>query len=102
MGYLLIDHKGGLAPDGSKGERLEFDTVSCCHCQKVIKIVIAGVTKAYETKFRCDRCKRPVCRFCGTVLAGVCSPVAAKIEDAVKRGGWNPWHVYEYKILPHR
>lgn len=95
MGHLLI-------VEGVGSKKQEYDTVSCKHCQAVIKVVIAGVSKAYETKHRCDRCKGPICRYCAENLGGRCSPIMAKVEHALKTGVWDNDHVYEFKILPHR
>lgn len=95
MGQLLI-------VQGLGEKKLEFDTVSCRHCQSVIKVVIRGVERAYDTKYRCDRCRGPICKYCAEVLEGKCSPIMAKVEEALKTGRWPHDHVYEYKILPHR
>lgn len=100
MGYLLIDHSAGTGPDGLTGKKVEFDTVSCCHCQALIRVVIKGVEKAYECPYRCDRCRAPICKFCATTLGGACSPIMAKVEECLKTGIWPTRHAYKYRILP--
>ena len=82
MGYLIKDHRQGQGVDGKQGKLEEYDTVHCRHCGAVIKIVIKGVMKAYETKFSCGTCHGPICRYCATVLNGeiYCRPVG-KLYD---------------------
>ena len=72
MGYLIIDHRGG----GGKLE--EFDTVSCKHCQAVIKIIPGK----REDKW-CGLCAGPICEFCHA--KGVCEPFWSKIERQLAR-----------------
>lgn len=95
MGVLLVDNTV------SGGIRFECDTISCKHCQAIIKVIISGVKKAAETKFRCERCRGPICRHCAEVLKGVCSPILAVVERALKTGKFEIGRHYEYKIMPH-
>lgn len=98
-GVLLIDHSGGQGPDGQKGRKEEYDIVTCRHCQAIIKMVVRGCTRAYETKFRCEKCAGPICRHCGEVLKGECSPILAKVEKALKTGVWDDRHVHHYNTV---
>jgi len=38
VGYLMIDHRGGQNPDGSKGTLIEYDTSQCPHCGGIVEI----------------------------------------------------------------
>lgn len=102
MGLLIIDHSACTDPvTGKQGEKLEFDTVSCGHCQALIRLVIKGVKKAYETPYRCARCKLPMCRHCAEVLGGECDPLWEKINRALKTGVWGH-QAYVFKTIPAR
>lgn len=81
MGYLIIDNRVAEGPTGLQ----EYDTKSCVHCQKILKIV-KGAT---EGNF-CMPCMGPVCDPC--MGKGVCEPskrrylsFMAKIERAMHR-----------------
>lgn len=90
MGYLLNDNRV------SGGEVLEMDTIACCHCRAVIRIVIKGCTKAYETPFNCEHCKKPICRYCAEVLLGACpGDYMSVVEHAERTGIWEP-RTYQY------
>lgn len=97
MGFLVIDHRDGFEPDGSKGRLQEYDTVSCKHCQALIRIVLKGVTKAYETPYRCDRCNGPICRYCGEARKGICTPFPALVERAIRIRKALEWREYHYR-----
>lgn len=96
MGLLIIDHSG------SGGVKQEFDTVPCKHCQAVIRVVIKGVKKAYETKSRCSRCHGPICNACASHMelnGGECNaPFLAKVEQALKKQRWQEHCDYHYKL----
>ena len=70
MGYLLIDHRGTCDPTGTKdGRTEEYDTISCAHCQAVIKIKILGPCRTeVDGPGECDWCKKPLCHTCGALL----------------------------------
>ena len=108
MGYLLIDHRD--VPDvvlpngfalGIGGKLLEYDTQACTHCQAVIKIVVRGVKKALETKYRCGRCAGPVCKYCAVLMAkngGQCtSHWKAKLDAVLRTGRWMADYIYPYR-----
>ena len=50
MGYLMVDDRA------SGGHLREYQTVSCCHCQAVIRVV-----KRQREGFWCTNCMKPVC-----------------------------------------
>lgn len=98
MGYLMIDHRctegvelinGAAVLTGKDGRLVEMDTVACEHCQAVIKIVLKGVNRAYDTKHSCPKCVRPICNSCAEAMhvsGGVCpGPVLAQIHRALDR-----------------
>jgi hypothetical protein len=71
MGYLLNDDSA------SGGKRLEWDTVSCRHCQAVIKVERRQHQGAY-----CMKCGGPVCNTprCATE----CAPFRRRLEQQIK------------------
>jgi hypothetical protein len=90
MGLIIIDETN------TGGKKVEIDTVSCCHCQAIIKIYNRLVRGANNTKHRCRHCRKPICKHCATALKGVCSPIQDKCEQAVKSGVWgwfNPYRI---------
>ena len=72
MGYLTVDHRGA----GGKLE--EYDTVSCKHCQTVIKVVRRQREGAW-----CMTCAGPVCFKCAETEE--CTPFMKKIERWQRR-----------------
>ena len=99
MGYLFKDN--GEDNGQARHQRIEeYDTISCKHCQGVIKIILRGCTKAAATKYRCSRCNGPICKYCAETLKGECSPVALKIAHAVKSGKWDPKVLYTPRYIP--
>ena len=72
MGHLLIDDRV------SGGELKEFDTVSCKHCQAVIKIKRGQKDGAW-----CNLCFGPVCNT--KVCASKCKPFFKKVEEKLRR-----------------
>lgn len=96
MGYLYVEQK--ICPiTGKCFDKVEYDTLACAHCRAVVRVVIKGVTKAYETPFKCEHCKRPLCKFCGTIRKGECNPEHDHIERSVKEGRWAKRQNYRYK-----
>lgn len=93
MGLLMISGMSG---------KEEIETVSCKHCQKVIKILLKGCTKEVQTKFSCGRCRGPICRACAEImdLTGQCSPVGAKVDEALRTGVWPTHTPNAFKFLP--
>lgn len=95
MGYLLIDHSQTEGVDecgqltGKSGKLLEFDTVGCKHCQAVIRIVIKGVNRAYETKHACSKCRGPICNYCAQAMqrTGECPGEFRVVIDRLKQKG---------------
>ncbi len=71
MGYLLNDKRGAGGP------LLEYDTVSCKHCQAVIKIVHGQKQGAW-----CNNCGGPVCNT--QQCATACVPFLEKIEQKLR------------------
>lgn len=88
MGYLVRDHRSTCDPTGTLDGKLEeWDTVPCCHCNRPIPILLRGVTRKIAADHCCSKCRKPLCRDCGAVLArtGTCpGPVLKQIEDALK------------------
>jgi hypothetical protein len=72
MGYVMVDNRA------SGGTLVEYDTVSCRHCQAVVK-----VTRGQREGFYCMHCGGPVCRHCGTL--GSCTPFMKKVDDRLRR-----------------
>ena len=70
MGFLMIDHRGGCDPTGMKDGRLEeFDTISCPHCQAVIKKKVMGPCRTVvDSPGECDFCRKPICHNCAALL----------------------------------
>lgn len=69
MGYMMVDNRG------AGGELVEFDTVSCKHCQRAMRVV-----RRARTGLLCMRCAGPVCETCGP---GPCTPFVQKLEAAI-------------------
>lgn len=70
MGYMMIDNRAG------GGDLVEFDTVSCKHCRRAIRVV-----RRARTGLLCMRCAGPVCETCGP---GPCTPFVKKLEAAIQ------------------
>ncbi len=90
MGILISDHRSTVDPTGTKDGKLEeWDTVSCPHCQAVIKIKVLGPSrKKIDSPGECDFCKRPICHACAARLAvtEVCpGEMRANIRRALER-----------------
>ena len=75
MGHLLIDDRV------SGGKLREYDTVSCKHCQAVIKVELKPKTKMSGPW--CDLCFGPVCDT--EVCASRCTPFFKKVEEKLRR-----------------
>lgn len=75
MGHLLIDDRA------SGGKLREYDTVSCKHCQAVIKIEIRPKTKMCQPW--CDHCFGHVCN--AKACASLCVPFFRKIDEKLRR-----------------
>ena len=94
MGHIYIEE--GVHPvSGVTLPRVEIDTVACKHCRAVIRVVLAGVTRAYDTPHRCGRCDSPICAFCARKMDqdGDCQgPMDAVIDQFfTSRGLDNPY-----------
>jgi hypothetical protein len=98
VGFLTIDHRGTLNPDGTKGTLKQVDTVACKHCGAVVAKIL-GAVEDYEPKRRCTRCHGAICAYCASLV--VFNPIAARIEHAIKVGYWDESYQYEYKIAPN-
>ena len=70
MGYLLVDDRA------SGGMKREYDTVSCKHCQAVIKV------KRRSGNW-CRNCAGPVCD--NIACTRRCTPFFKKVEEKLKR-----------------
>ena len=70
MGYLAIDHRYTLDPTGTKDGTLEeCDTLSCPHCQCVLKTKVMGPCRTIvDSPGECDWCKKPICHRCAGLL----------------------------------
>lgn len=70
MGILISDHRSTVDPTGTRDGKLEeWDTLSCPHCQAVIKVLILGPTrKKIDSPGECDFCRKPICRTCAARL----------------------------------
>lgn len=72
MGYLVRDHRSTVDWTGERDGRLEeWDTVSCRHCQAIVRIVVKGCTKAREHHRDCPDCKGPLCKACDEIYGAV-------------------------------
>lgn len=76
MGYLIID-QSATETNGKRGEKLEYDTVSCKHCQCVLRIV-----KRQKEGAWCFTCGGSVCIPCSKT--GQCVPFMKKVECQIK------------------
>ena len=72
MGYLLIDDRA------SGGLKQEFETVSCKHCQAVVKVM-----RRQKSGYWCRHCSGPVCAL--RECRERCSPFFKKIEEKLRR-----------------
>lgn len=90
MGYLIRDHRSTTDWTGSRDGRLEeWDTVSCKHCQAIVRIIIRGVNRAREHHRDCPECKGPLCRDCDAAYGATKTcpgDLRARIERALDRG----------------
>jgi len=75
MGHLLIDDRA------SGGKLREYDTVSCKHCQAVIKMDLNPKTKVSQPW--CDLCFGHVCNT--KACASRCTPFFKKVEEQLRR-----------------
>ena len=93
MGLLLFTPIGGE-------KELEFDTISCPHCQQVKAITLKGLTKHVKYHHWCGRCKKAICKGCAKAMqqTGNCpGPFHARIDEQVRTGAPVPdnW-TYKY------
>ena len=98
MGYLYTF--GEIHPlTGVTLGKHECDTIACAHCRAVIRIILEGNgSHLYDTKHKCERCRKPICTFC----AGKgCSPDSHQIEESVKAKRWVGHSEYKYKGYVH-
>ena len=70
MGFISIDHRGTCDATGTKNGCLqEWDSVSCPHCQAVLKKHILGPCRTkVESPGECDHCRKPLCVACAERL----------------------------------
>lgn len=106
MGYLLVDHRGGQNPNGSRGTLIEYDTTQCPHCGGIVERrkrklmgligsgVIGSVLSPEDTEpdpgdTFCDSCMKMVCpnpecrKFCAPFMQTILR-VAAEKEQSRK------------------
>lgn len=89
---------------GDVGHNAEFDTISCAHCNKIVRVkpgtgatvyifeqmLVDPVTRQYriivkeEAGAFCRCCMKPVCLPCDEV--GTCTPLMKKIEEQERQG----------------
>ncbi len=78
MGYLMIDHRGGMDPAGKKGTLIEYDTSQCPHCGGVVEIrrsrsiTLGGSSIFGKALSPEDSEPRPDDMFCGKCHAFIC------------------------------
>ena len=72
MGHLLIDDTA------SGGVKQEYDTVSCKHCQAVIKVM-----RKQKSGYWCQHCSGPVCK--NPECIKQCTPFFKKVEEKLRR-----------------
>ena len=95
MGYILLDHtQGGAGPPEpgmpfnsrpTTGIKQEWDTYSCVHCQRVMRVIIHGpARKSVENADRCTKCAKPICVKCARAMdvTGVCP---GPLRDAIEK-----------------
>ena len=70
MGYLLNDNTA------SGGEKREYDTVSCKHCQAIIKV-------QKKSGNWCWQCGGPVCTSRACTIR--CTPFFKRVEEKMRR-----------------
>ena len=88
MGYLLIDHSGGIGPDGKRGIKQEYDTRQCPHCGGIVKIYVKRhlLFKEQGTPdegFFCMQCMAPICEYCAKTPE--CIPFMTKLVERMRR-----------------
>ncbi len=101
MGVMYVE--GEICPiTGDQFKGAEFGTISCCHCQAIIRIAIKYTPAAYEARWYCSRCHGWICEECKKIVeeknGGQCTgPTAAKIDKAIATGekvDWRGIHTY--------
>lgn len=74
-GYALI-------VDGGTGQKTEFDTFTCCHCNTVIRIPVGA--KSEDMGGYCTMCMENICTACAD--HGRCTPFEKQLEAVEARG----------------
>lgn len=95
-GYAIL-----IDPDVASPQ--EWDTITCCHCQHVIRVKPGTASTVYllwkpaesrwveEMGAMCGRCNKPVCLACHD--DGRCRPWERQMEQIEARAralGWRP------------
>ena len=84
--------------------RHKFDVIGCRHCGATILVVLRGLNARLTTKYRCQSCDGPICRFCAENLQGAngaCFPIKAKVEFKIRVGRWpEELGVFDYRRVP--
>lgn len=97
MGYLYTEGEICVITGKTHGRR-EFETLNCAHCSALVRVILDGTgAHLYDTPFKCNRCRKPICRFCGTQRAGECNPIQEQIERSLRAGRWVERRDYRYK-----
>lgn len=94
MGYLLHQDRN------IGGKKVEFETISCPHCQQVAAIHKKGCSKSVKFNNWCGRCCKPICRGCAAIMQklGNCpGPFIAIVEASMQAGRNLPDHVHQYR-----
>lgn len=74
---------GGVIVISEPGKKLvEIDTITCCHCQRVVPLNKPDGTKLPPPSF-CLQCMRPTCPACGA--DGRCRPFEKAVQEAENR-----------------
>jgi len=102
VSYLMIDHRGGQNPNGSRGTLIEYDTTQCPHCGGIVERrkrklmglaagtgVIGSLLSTEDTEpdpgdTFCDQCHKMVCS--NPECRRVCAPFMKKLlENAARK-----------------
>jgi hypothetical protein len=75
-GYALISYR-------DSDRKYEADTLTCCHCQRVIFLHTAD-TIAKDNPGYCPTCHAATCHACA--IKGGCQPFEAKVDNSERRG----------------
>lgn len=77
LGYLEIDQRATVAPQGER--HLEFDTYTCTHCSSVVVMNPARTRERYK----CRGCNHHICDGCAAIRAagGGCKTMQQRFDE---------------------